>query len=111
MRLTATLLAEGCTKSTVSCAPILKVFQFSERFWLPCLMVVVEPAWLIVPLPDTTCPPVGPASANGEIKVTAVRDSAAAASLRRALLPPLPRPRVVSATATQLLVTRLQTRR
>ncbi len=111
MRLTAIAEADGCTKSTVSCGAMLKVFQSSDKFWLPCLMVVVLPDWLMVPVPDTTCPPVGPARANGEMKVTAVSDKAAAASLRRALLPPLPRPRVISATATQEFVTRLHTRR
>ncbi len=107
MRLTASALAEGWTKLTVSWAPTLKLFQFSAACWLDCRMVVLLPCWLMLAVPATTCPPVGAASA-GPPSASAVMAAAAAASLRRL---PLPHPRDVSATATQAFRTWLQTRR
>ena len=107
MRLTASADDEGWTKLTVSLLPTLKLAQFSDACWLVCWTVVVAPDCVMVAVPATTCPPVGPAQA-GPPSASAAMAAAAAASLRR---PPLPRPREVSATATQAFRTWLQTSR
>src|ERR1039457_1826007 len=105
MRLSAMALDDGCRKLTVSCAAMLKLCQLRERFWLDCWMVVVALDWEMLPVPETTCPPVGEACASG----ANASKSAVAMSLRlssgflRALV-------VFSATVTQVLSTWLQTR-
>ena len=103
MRLTAIELADGWTKFTVSWAVVLKLCQLTERFWLAWVMVVVVPAWVMEPEPETTCPPVGAA------KTKPGKSSSAAAISLRAV--PLPRPRAFSATAIHALSTGLQIRR
>ena len=104
MRFTAIAPAVGCTKLTVSCAPMLKLFQFNARFWLDCVIVVVAPDVAMLPTPDASCPPAGAASAAP----AALMASATDASFRLALLP---RPRDFSATATHAFNTWLQMRR
>src|SRR5262249_3870111 len=103
MRFTAMALAEGCTKSTVSWDPMLKLCQLSDRFWLDCRIVVMLPDWEMLPAPATTWPPGGPACAT-----TAPSDRAGATSL---LLAHLPLARVVSATGTHAPIASLQTSR
>ena len=63
MRLTASELAFGWTKFTVSCEPTSKLCQPRERFWLFCWMVVILPDWMICPAPAVTWPPLGAAKA------------------------------------------------
>jgi hypothetical protein len=103
IRLTAIELAEGCTKSTVSFGAMLKLAQVSESTGLVCVTVVREPDCPIWPDPETTWPPRGAASVS-----PAASDMAAASSV---FAEPLPRPRVVSATGTQLLEAWLHTSR
>jgi hypothetical protein len=103
MWFTATAVVDGCTKSTVSWGATLNVCQLSERFWLDCVTVVVFPELLICPVPDTTCPPLGPACATA-----AVSERAARVSLRP---DPFFLPRAISETATQPLRRWLQTSR
>ncbi len=106
MRLTATALVEGWTNLTDSALLVLNDCQFTERFWLPWVMVVVAPAWLMLPLPAVISPPCGPACASGVATLaTAItpRDS-----LRRLFLPG---PRVSSDTAIKAWCAGLQIRR
>nr|WP_256701719.1 hypothetical protein [Burkholderia sp. SRS-W-2-2016] len=73
----------------------MKLFQFTDMVELDCVIVVVEPRVLMLPLPETTWPPVGAACA-----AAADTDNAATTSLLRA--EPLLRPRATSDTAIQL---------
>ena len=103
MRLTASALVEGWKKLTLSALATLKLCQVSDSLSLAWLMVVVLwpalPLVLILPLPDTMCPPVGAACAYGlnRNRKASVKLSAAAVKLPDCL----PRPRVVSDTAIQ----------
>jgi len=110
-RLSAMALLLGCTKLTLSWAPILKLVQLIARFWLPWVTVVALPFWLLLmlPLPALTLPPVGPAHAALPAPMRLV--ATAAAMARRVLRPlDLPRPRVVSGTAWQHWAASFQTR-
>nr|WP_254257899.1 hypothetical protein [Methylobacter tundripaludum] len=105
MRLTAIAAVLGCWKLTVSLGAMLKLCQLADRFWLVWLIVVVSPDWLILPAPETICPPVGSAC-----PAAAKRNNGAISSLRLGL-EPLPRLLLFSATATKACFTSLQTRR
>src|ERR1039458_2340492 len=105
-------------------------------------MVVVSPDWAMLPLPETTCPPIGctppppavtlhPGGTHGRVTRAAISgclaatdcpaytrgaqasDSAATIAFRpnTAPRPDFPRRLAFSDTATQVLVTRLQTKR
>ena len=97
-------------KPTLSFSPGALMSLIKSSFVsLACLMVVVAPLALMLPLPETTCPPSGPACASG-LK----SKSDAAVTLRAAAvkLPDcLPRPRVVSDTAIHACRAWLQIRR
>ena len=107
MRLTAIAAAEGWTKLTIWLAAILKLFQFSDRFWLFCWIVVVVPVWAMLPDPAVTTPPLGLACA-----MALHRDNEATNNLLRVLLlPPRARPPEISETGIQACWVRLQTNR
>ena len=58
------LLASGCTKTTLSPAATLKLFQLITAFALVCVMVTLPLVDApMVALPATTVPPVGKAGA------------------------------------------------
>ncbi|KLN54528.1 hypothetical protein VPARA_44500 [Variovorax paradoxus] len=82
-----------------------KLAQLMARFWLPCVMVVVLPLWLMLPLPALTLPPLGPAHAP-------LASSAAQSATTAAPRPDdLPRPLAVSGAGTKRAAASLQTRR
>ncbi|CAM5335428.1 hypothetical protein RLIN73S_02213 [Rhodanobacter lindaniclasticus] len=60
MRLSATAERPGWLNSTDSLALRLNVSQFSASFCEIWLITVSLPAWVMLPLPPTTVPPVGP---------------------------------------------------
>ena len=88
-------------KLTLSALATLKLCQLSDSLSLAWVMVVLLwpalPLALMLPLPETMCPPVGAACAYGlkSNSEAAVTLSAAAVKLPDGL----PRPRVVSDTA------------
>ena len=94
-------MAEGCTKSTVSLGATLKLFQVSDKLGLVWLTVVVVPDCAMLPEPDATTAPIGPACAT-----TALKASAAATSVLSVLLPCA---HAISDTATHASSTWLQT--
>lgn len=105
-RFTAIALAEGCTKLTVSPLPMLKLFQFRERFLLACVTVVTAPDWLMALLPTVTTPPEGAASADSTIVVikSAALSFHPLFTLAVPALVPFLRVRAPSATGTKELV-------
>src|ERR1019366_3667341 len=64
-RFSATEDADGCTKSTVCCAPTLKLCQLIAARWLLCVIVVVLALVPIEALPAVTTPPLGRAFTAG----------------------------------------------
>ena len=98
MRFTASALAEGWTKLTVSDLATLKLCQLMDSLSLVWLMVVVAPPELMLPLPPTTSPPWGAASAP---KLRAAK-LARTAALRRGVAVLLPRPCASSEATTQV---------
>src|SRR3989304_3620117 len=65
--------ALGWLKRTASLLPMLKLCQLMARFWVFWVMVVVAPAWAIVPAPVLVFPPVGSAWASGMSSAVAER--------------------------------------
>ncbi len=108
-RFSAIAEAFGWIKFTASLAPMPKLCQLMARFWLLWVMVVLAPAWAMLPRPALICPPVGAASANGASNAPLVSAKVAAMSLSPEM--DLPRPLVFSETATQVLNTWLHTKR
>ena len=118
MRFRATALAPGWLKVTLAAVPMLKLCQSMAVRALLCCTVSALLVWLMVATPALTCPPVGRAfwSSAQVIGVKVLPSTATNAAVAACpALPPtvtdLPRPRAVSAVATHVCDSTLQTRR
>ena len=138
MRFNATEPLSGCLKLTLAAAPMLKLCQSSAARALVCCTVSAFALWLMLALPAVTLPPLGRAlrssayagapmrarqrtrrGCRAKARPTHARVSPArerpVGERRRAEARPtvwlLPRPRAISATATQARLSSFQTRR
>ena len=106
--------ALGCTKLTVAPLPTEKLCQLTAARWLLWLTVRVLAVLLILAAPAVTWPPVGKSFiplAQAEAVQLAIKTEAISAGVLVVLLPDLPRPLAVSATAVMDWVWWFQTMR
>ncbi len=108
-RFKATLFAPGWTNCTLPLLPMLKFCQLAMRLLLFCVTVMLLPLWLMRPLPETICPPVGKVlgatCACAGCMMQPMAESSMAPEAR------LPLALVISDTATQVRVISFQIRR
>ena len=99
-RLSAMLLALGCSKRTAAPAPTSNEFQLVTTRCVACDTVSWLPTCVRVAAPATTLPPVGKACAMAPPEAPSTRAAASAPAAPETPDVRLPRPEVCSATAT-----------